>query len=82
MGILEFIESLFEDSSPSASSESSSWNDSGSTMSSDISSGTDWSPSASDAFGTAAGDWQCASEASSAFPSFDVTTDTWGSINS
>lgn len=82
MGILEFIDSLFDNASPSASIENSSGSDSGASVSSDISSGTDWSPSVNDAFGTAAGEWQCASEASSAFPSFDVTTDTWGSINS
>lgn len=82
MGILEFIGSLFDNSSSSASTEISSWSGGESTMSSHISSGSDWSPSANDAFGTAAGDFQCASEASSAFPSFEATTDTWGSINS
>ncbi len=39
-------------------------------------------PSAFNAFGTAACDIQCASEASSITPSFSCTTDTWGSIGS
>lgn len=40
------------------------------------------SHSASDAFGTAASFCQCAAESSSVTPSFQSTTDTWGSIGS
>lgn len=78
VSILEFFGSLFDSSSPSLS-DSSSLSDHASSVGS---SGCDWSPSVNNAFGTAAGEFQCASEASSLYPEFSCTQSTWGSIDS
>lgn len=87
MGFLEFFSNIFDSSNSSSdpppdlsSSDHIVSSDTGSSL---ISTTDDtWSPSANDAFGTAAGDWQCAAEASSATPSFSATTDTWPSFES
>ena len=81
MGILEFLSNLFDHSTAFPLSDSMSQSDFGTNIGSTIdSSSSDWSPTANDAFGVAAGSFQCASESSSVTPSFSASTDTWGSI--
>lgn len=79
--IADFLSNLFDHFSQSSSpSESASPSDSGLTSTTSDSSPSSFACDAGDAWGVAACPMQCAAESSSAVPTFEATSTTWGSI--